>query len=434
MPLETAYERLLAKLTAQSDEAGALSDEAAAATRTAYLNARIDIDNRMKDLIERRGGLENLDQGDRFRLTRDTAIIQEAERRLDQLGVEHESIVNHHFTVAGQLAQGHVGEELAEHVAQINKVNGNARLVSAISTSQIDRAAVELGLGTAIADTKALNQALQLQVTREITEGVIAGEGIPQLSRRLDVIPEISSSRGEVISRWATIKGYNLSRQAQYEASLSVMPMLMKQWLCATDERTCPHCLAHHGEIVAVPDQFDASRTYAATPITPYQGQLEVPPLHPRCRCTITAWTEDWRAYTDATPQELEATAKDLAVAQGFPKAASALPAEAGVKTATNMSHRIEQALQEALVGLSLLDDFSGTVRFTGSIDDARLALRNAGFRVRVIDGVDDMLRVDLPDGIPLPRMIRSTKLKALAADQWDMTKGRMLRCAKRLT
>jgi hypothetical protein len=98
------------------------------------------------------------------------------------------------------------------------------------------------------------------------------------------------------------------------------------------------------------------------------------------------------------------------------------------------MSHRIEQALQEALVGLSLLDDFSGTVRFTGSIDDARLALRNAGFRVRVIDGVDDMLRVDLPDGIPLPRMIRSTKLKALAADQWDMTKGRMLRCARRLT
>lgn len=433
MPLETAYERLLQTLAEQQDAAGVLSDESAAITRQAYLNARIDIQNRMEDLIESRGGLGGLSAGDRFRLTRDTALIQNVEQRLDSLGVEHQSIVNKHFTEAGQLANKHVSAELAEHIAQINHVKGSEAIVSAINVGQLDTAAVELGLGTAIRDTQNLTDAMRVTVTREITEGVVAGEGIPALSRRLAVIPEISEARGEVISRWATIKGYNLSRQAAYQASLSVVPTLMKQWLCATDERTCPHCLAHHGEIAAVNAQFDASRSFAETPVTPYQSELETPPLHPRCRCTIVAWTEEWRAYTDATPQELEATGRELAAAQGFPKAAVSVPGQTGLPISVNMSHKIEQALQEALSGFSQLDAFSGTVRFTGSIDEARLKLRNAGFRVRVVDGADDLLRVDLPEGIPLPRMLRSTRLARVPDEQWTMIREGLLRCANRI-
>lgn len=436
MPIETTYERLLQTLTDQADEAGALSDEAGEVTRAAFLQARIDIQDRMEDLIVSRGGLENLSARDRFRLTRDTALIENVERRLGELGVEHQSIVGKYFGEAGQLASGHVGVELQAVADQIQHVKGDMAFAAAIDSARLDTAAIEMGLGTAVRDTRALNDALQVTVTRELQAGVTAGEGIPALTRRLEVIPEISASRGEVISRWATIKGYNLARQAQYEASAATIPGLMKQWLCATDERTCPHCLAHHGEIAAVAGEFDSSRTFSASPPpTPYLSELEVPPLHPRCRCTIVSWTEEWRAFTDATPAELEASAKELAAAQGFPGAAVATgaPVQAVKVSGTHIADEVQAALGGAFRAYTSTDDFAGTVAFDGSIDDARLALRNAGFRVRVVEGADDLLRVDLPEGITLPRMLRSTRLRRLPEEEWLRIKEGLLRCATRL-
>lgn len=435
MPVESTYRKLFEQLVAQQDAAGALSDEAAEATRTAFLNARLDIEERMVDLIERRGGLEALSDRDRWRLTRDTALVQNIERRLDELGVEHGSIVNRFFSQGGTLARGHVVDEIAAHLEQARRVRGDRAFLAAVNMAQLDTAAIELGLGRAVADTRSLSTALQVTVTQSIQQGVAAGEGIPALTRRLDVIPEISATRGEVISRWATIKGYNLARQAQYEAAASVIPGLKKQWLCAQDERTCEHCLAHHGETVEVAAEFDASRTYGKTPPEPLDGFLQTPPLHPRCRCTIVSWSEDWTGFTDITPHELEIVGFEAAQAAGFKEAALALPSETVVaRSATGMVDRVSAALGAGLRGFTRFDDFTGTVRFTGmTIDEARLALRNAGFRVQAVAGADDLLRVDLPGGVPLPRMLRSVRLKALPESQWALVRERMLRCAKKL-
>src|SRR5690606_9192320 len=119
------YRKLFEQLVAQQDAAGSLSDEAAEATRTAFLNARIDIEERMVDLIERRGGLEALSDRDRWRLTRDTALVQNIERRLDELGVEHGSIVNRFFSQGGTMARGHVVDEIAAHLEQARRVRGD---------------------------------------------------------------------------------------------------------------------------------------------------------------------------------------------------------------------------------------------------------------------------------------------------------------------
>lgn len=428
-----SYSLLLTKIESQQNQLSQLSTHYENLTQQAYLQARDDINFRMTELIESRGGLGGLSARDRWRLTRDTGLIENIDGRLAQLGVEHSNIVTQAFAQAGALSIGHLGDELADLVAHLNLVSGTSLPIAGIvNFAQLDTAAIELGLGTALNDVTGLTQASRITLQREITAGVAAGEGIPKLSRRISVLAEVSESRAEMITRWSTIKGYNLSHQATYEAAMVNIPGLRKQWMTNVDERTCPHCLALHGTVVDIVDEFDANLTYASTPPQPYQGELETPPLHARCRCSIASWHEDWRAYTNETPQEQSSRARDKAIDQGFPKASTA--GVTGVAPTTGIKVAATNALGDVMRGVYVLDDFSGTVRLVdgADINAAKLRLRDAGFRVS--EYLDDplLLKIEFPRGLALPRTIRSTKLRALSPSRWDEIKKGMLGCGLR--
>ncbi len=424
------YALLLAKIEDQQSDLSALSAGHEAATRTAYLQAADDINVRMADLIESRGGLEGLSVRDRFRLTRDTGLLENIDGRLAEMGVEHNSILINGFQEGGALARNHIGDELAALVSHANSVSGTALPIAAVvDFAKLDTTAIELGLGTALNDTAALNQATRVTMRREITAGVTAGEGIRDLSRRIDGLEDISRNRAEVITRWSTIKSYNLAHQATYEAAEQSIPGLQKMWLTQTDERACPHCLAQHGTVISIVDSFDPNLTFAGTPPEPHNGDLETPPLHPRCRCTITSWHESWRAYTSATPQELSATGRDLAIEKGHPNASTA--GITGVAPVHGIEGSARNALGDIMQGVYVFDDFSGTVRLVdgADIDQATLRLRDAGFRVRSVPDNPGLLRIDFPQGLRLPRSIRSTKLSALSPHRWDEIKRGMRQC-----
>lgn len=428
------YELLLEQIEGQQKQLSNLSAGYEDLTRQAYLQAQQDIQLRMSNLIEQRGGLEGLTGRDRWRLTRDTGLLDEIDGRLVELGSEHATIVTQAFQEGGELAVGHLGTELTALVNQLNAVSETVLPVAAVTNfAVLDTAAIELGLGTAINDTAALSQATRVTMQRQITAGVASGEGIPALSRRIAGLEGVSLNRAEVITRWSTIKSYNLAHQATYESAVAQIPTLKKMWLTQTDERACPHCLAQHGTVVEVTGEFDPANTYANTPPEPYQGFLETPPLHPRCRCTITSWDEGWRAYTDFTPQELHATGRDLAIAQEFPKASTT--GVTGVAPNIGIQSAASNALGDMMRGIYVFDDFSGSVRIVDGADlnAARLALRDAGFRVKGY--VDDprLFRIDWPQGLRLPRSIRSSKLRALSAGRWDEIKEGLLSCGLRL-
>ncbi len=433
MPTPDPYAELLAIIEGQQDQLSQLSAGHELATRAAYRQAVEDINERMSDLISSRGGLDALSSRDRWRLTRDTGLIQNIEGRLAEMGSEHTSIVTNAFAEGGTLARMHLGDELADLVTHVNKVSGVATPVAAIvDFARLDTAAIELGLGTALNDVAALNQATRITMTREVTAGVAAGEGIRDLSRRIEGLDGISRNRAEVITRWSTIKSYNLAHQATYEAAEQSIPGLRKMWLAQGDERTCPHCMAQNGIVVDVVDDFDANLSYASTPPEPYQGFMETPPLHGRCRCTITSWHEDWRAYTTSTPEELNANARDRAIEQGHPNATTA--GVTGVAPEVGIQQAASNALGDIMRGVYVLDDFKGTVRMVDGADMnvARLRLRDAGFRVR--DVADDplLLRIDFPQGRRLPRMVRSSKLRAVPPGRWDDIKRGLLQCGLR--
>ena len=143
-----------------------------------------------------------------------------------------------------------------------------------------------------------------------------------KLTRRLDTVlggaTVPAGKRSELIARWATVKGHNAAREDAYHEAAQVIPGLQKMWLVQSDERTCPHCLAHMGEVVDVDAEFDKDRTFAGTPQKVYGDVLEYPPLHPRCRCTITSWHPRWQSLTEFTPQALADDAQEAAQAAGF--------------------------------------------------------------------------------------------------------------------
>lgn len=428
------YALLLAKIEDQQHQLSQLSGGYENATRLAYLQAQEDITTRMAALIESRGGYGNLSSRDRWRLTRDTGLIESIDGRLVEMGSEHTSIVNQAFTGGTTLSKGHLTDELGALVSHINATSGGALPVAAVvDFAQLNTTAIELGLGTAMNDVTALNQATRTVMQREITAGVAAGEGIDKLSRRIAVLDDISANRAEVITRWSTIKGYNLAHQATYEAAEQSIPGLMKMWLTQTDERACPHCLAQHGITVAVTDDFDPNLTYADTPPEPYQGFMETPPLHPRCRCTITSWHESWRAYTTATPEELNAFGRDKAIQQGHPKATTA--GVQGVVPQQSVQASARNALGDMMQGVYVFDGASGgTVQIKEGVDmaQARLALRDAGFRVRSVADNPRLLRIDFPQGLKLPRMVRSTKLRGISPARWDEIKRGLIQCGYR--
>lgn len=102
---------------------------------------------------------------------------------------------------------------------------------------------------------------------RTLTEGIEAGESIPNLAKRVSsVYEEAKDYRSVRIARTETIAASNQGALQAYDQSGVVEK---KEWLTAIDERTCDECAALHGEVRKLHENFS--------------GGVETPPLHPQC-------------------------------------------------------------------------------------------------------------------------------------------------------
>ena len=174
-----------------------------------------------------------------------------------------------------------------------------------------------------VASTQKVTLDVKSNIIKELTEGAQAGEGIPQLRNRLMKATDLGKNRADIIARWAVIKSFNETREAQYLEAKKVLPALKKCWVAALDGRTCPWCAALHGTTIEVEGAFDEKQSFAP----PSQnlktfGTLRVPPRHPRCRCTVVSWLDSWRYGTGTTPEDMIKAGKKWAEENGYaPKA-----------------------------------------------------------------------------------------------------------------
>ena len=122
----------------------------------------------------------------------------------------------------------------------------------------------------ALTHVQAINETTRNLLRGALTQGIEAGEGVPELAARISKVFETAkTSRSTLIARNEVAEAYEFAnRQAAIATGLN----LLKQWLTSGSERVCPVCLPMDGETTPL-DQ-------------PYSNGLEPGAAHILCMCS----------------------------------------------------------------------------------------------------------------------------------------------------
>ena len=108
--------------------------------------------------------------------------------------------------------------------------------------------------------------------------------------------------RAETIARTETVAAANGGRIAgirgMQDAGMLRGATIEKIWVTAIDERTCDLCAPLDGEVVSIDSPFQGSEELI----------VEYPPLHPRCRCTISMQVSRGGAQVNTATEPLPDT------------------------------------------------------------------------------------------------------------------------------
>jgi HK97 family phage portal protein len=140
---------------------------------------------------------------------------------------------------------------------------------------------------------QAINEETADQLRNTLAEAIEKQESISQIKARVTKVYEDATGyRAERIARSEVLRATNFSTEQAYIQSGVVEA---KEWLTAHDERTCPWCGPQDGKKVGLQDSFyEKGDTVIGTNdkgkkvyLTVGVGNIDYPPLHPNCRCTL---------------------------------------------------------------------------------------------------------------------------------------------------
>lgn len=186
------------------------------------------------------------------------------------------------FTPTGQRIEQWIQTRGGELIAQLSQTQLDAvRAILRHYTVEVPVSPQELGriLRPVIGLTEKQAKAVQ-----RFRESLLAEGMNPRQAERqaLKYAGQLHRFRALRIARTELAFAYN---QGQYEAIRQAQEAgilrgrVVKEWMTAEDERVCPHCGPLDGQIIGFEETFPG-----ATKILP---QIQTPPAHPLCRCTV---------------------------------------------------------------------------------------------------------------------------------------------------
>ncbi len=132
----------------------------------------------------------------------------------------------------------------------------------------------------------ATNEATIDQLRKHLIAGVKLGEGMPDLTKRVNKVFGFAEKyRATRIARTEIIRAANSGAEFAYIQSGVVKG---KEWLTSFDERTCEiGCKELNGRKTGLGKSFGKQGVSADLGYT--GGEIPYPPLHVSCRCSLTA-------------------------------------------------------------------------------------------------------------------------------------------------
>ena len=136
---------------------------------------------------------------------------------------------------------------------------------------------------------KTYNATTAALLKKELNDGIGAGEGLADLTKRVQQVYEFSdTTRAKMVAHTESFYIANEGSKEAYRQSGVVQSI---RWYTAEDERVCPWCEPQNGKIVGVNDNFYAKgETVVGTDGKPLElnyRSINVPPLHSNCRCFV---------------------------------------------------------------------------------------------------------------------------------------------------
>lgn len=128
-----------------------------------------------------------------------------------------------------------------------------------------------------------LGRQTRVNLERAIRQGIIEGETVDQIVRRVrgtraagftDGVMRTTTRHAETITRSAVIHSSNQARQVTYEENAGLIQAV--QWVSTLDSRTCVECAGLDGTTFPV-------------------SEGRRPPAHARCRCTTVPVLKSWQ-------------------------------------------------------------------------------------------------------------------------------------------
>ncbi len=142
-----------------------------------------------------------------------------------------------------------------------------------------------------------INAETDKQLRKSLSEGINAGESIDDLTARIeDIYGAAAGYRAERIARSEMIKASGFAQDEAWQQSGVVEA---KEWFTAKDERVCEFCGDMDGKIVELGDNyFDKGdvMSVAGKDLQLDYWDIDTPPLHASCRCTLLPVLKDFGA------------------------------------------------------------------------------------------------------------------------------------------
>ncbi len=186
--------------------------------------------------------------------------------------------------------------------AEINaKLAADEHIVDAYNAGKLtaeEELALELGVDVATLDQlKKTNYNLitgfstrqQKETERILRDGVMNGHGANRIATKISRAFNTSTWRARTIARTEVIRASNMARLMGWKQSGVVK---RKEWLTAYDDRTCPECADMDGQTISIEEQFKGMQGNE-------QVFMQMPPLHPSCRCTAVPVIETTQSAPD---------------------------------------------------------------------------------------------------------------------------------------
>jgi len=164
-------------------------------------------------------------------------------------------------------------------VASLNAGAEAAQLQIGISlTFDQTNPAVQTYVNTqALQHAQGINTTTREAIKTQLSEGLKAGEGIPELSQRIEqVFIEAKGYRAQLIARSETAQAF---AYANYEALKATGVVTHRRWITSERENVCPICQPLNGYTI----RFEAQ----------YPDGAEPGSVHPQCACSEIGLTED---------------------------------------------------------------------------------------------------------------------------------------------